>query len=237
MVLVASLTPHFLYFSQQRYSQFHPKHVDLRKRRREEYTNSLIHTQNQTTSLHSRLNSIDLDQTRLPNKRLHIISDTLIIEIYARPRIALSMLDAQLGQDVCGVETGVVAELAGDYLECFSEGFNYRLLFTGNGEVGGAVEMGGDLHLWGFVRWRRGSRVEGEVGTYFASTTASDNVTVLYGAFHYHYCIMETSLYFCNELLCSSSQDQSACFCCRASFEEVVSLAAYLTLLESLTGT
>ena len=58
------------------------------------------------------------------------------------------MLDAELGKDVCGVEAGVVAELAGDDFEGFSEGFNDCLLFAGNGEVGGAVEVGGYFHLW-----------------------------------------------------------------------------------------
>ena len=58
------------------------------------------------------------------------------------------MLDAQLGKDVCGVEAGIVAELAGDYFEGFGEGFDYRLLFAGDGEVGGAVEVRGDFHLW-----------------------------------------------------------------------------------------
>ena len=58
------------------------------------------------------------------------------------------MLDAQLSEDVCGVEAGVVAELAGDYFEGFGEGFYYGLLFAGDGEVGGAVEVRGYFHLW-----------------------------------------------------------------------------------------
>ena len=111
-------------------------------------TNSLIHTQNQTSRLCRRLHGINLHQTRLPNKRLHIISHALIIEIHTRPCIPFSVLDTQLGKDVCGVEAGVVAELAGDYFEGFGEGFDYCLLFAGDGEVGGAVEVCGDFHLW-----------------------------------------------------------------------------------------
>ena len=57
------------------------------------------------------------------------------------------MLDAQLGQYVGGVETGVVAELAGDDLEGFGEGFDDCLLFAWDGEVGVLVEVGGYFHL------------------------------------------------------------------------------------------
>lgn len=148
-------------------------------------TNSLIHTQNQTRRLRRRLHGINLHQTRLPNKRLHIIPHALIIEIHTRPRIPLSVLDAQLGEDVCGVEAGVVAELAGDYFEGFGEGFYYGLLFAGDGEVGGAVEVGGYFHL--------------------ARSASGDDVTVSDGALDYHDCVVETSFYFCDELFGSSS--------------------------------
>ena len=88
-------------------------------------TNSLIHTQNQASRLHGRLHSIHLDQTRLPHKRLHIIPHALIIEVHTSPDVSLAVLDAQLGEDVCGVEAGVIAELAGDDFEGFGEGFDY----------------------------------------------------------------------------------------------------------------
>ena len=123
-------------------------HYNFNKSRENALTNSLIHTQNQTGRLRRRLHRIYLHQTWLPNKRLHIIPYTLIIKVHARPCVPFSVLDTQLGKDVCGVEAGVVAELAGDYFEGFGEGFDYRLLFAGDGEVGGAVEVRGDFHLW-----------------------------------------------------------------------------------------
>lgn len=61
--------------------------------------------------------------------------------------MALAVLDAQLGEDVGGVEAGVVAELAGDDFQGFGEGFDDGLLFSGDGEVGGTVEVGGYFHL------------------------------------------------------------------------------------------
>ena len=104
-------------------------------------TYRLVHTQNQTTRLNSRLHRINLHQTRLPHKRRHIIPHALIIKIDSRPRVPFPVLDAQLGEDVCGVEACVVAELTGDDLEGFGEGFNYGLLFSRDGEVGVAVEV------------------------------------------------------------------------------------------------
>ncbi len=61
--------------------------------------------------------------------------------------LTLAVLDAQLGQDVGGVEAGVVAELAGDDLEGFGERFDDGLLLAGHGEVGVLVEVGGYFHL------------------------------------------------------------------------------------------
>lgn len=56
-----------------------------------------------------------------------------------------------MGEDVGGVEAGVVAELPWDYLEGFGEGFDDGLLFARDGgvEVGVPVEVGGDFHLLG----------------------------------------------------------------------------------------
>lgn len=179
-------------------------------------TNSLIHTQNQTRRLRRRLHGINLHQTRLPNKRLHIISHALIIKIHTRPRIPLSVLDAQLCKDIRGVEAGIIAELAGNNFKGFSEGFDDGLLFAGHGEVGGAVEVGGDFH--------------------FAGSAAGDDVAVADGAFDDHDGVVETSFYFCDELFGASSEDERACLCGGAAFEEIESLAADLALFESFAG-
>lgn len=109
--------------------------------------NRFINTQNQTASLHGGLNSINLNETRFPNKSLHVIPYTFVIEVYAGPDIALAMLDSQAVEDVCRIETGVVAELAGDDFEGFGEGFDNGLLFVGDVLVGVFVEVGGYFHL------------------------------------------------------------------------------------------
>jgi len=69
---------------------------------------------------------------------------------------------------------------------------------------------------------------------YLASTTSCDNIPIPYRPLDNHDGIMKTSLYFRNELLRSSSQDQSTCVSCWASLEKVESLASDLSLLEPL---
>ena len=76
----------------------------------------------------------------------------LEVDPYPDAFSALSVFETEAGEDVGGVEAGVVAELAGDHFEGLGEGLDNGLLFAGNGEVGGAVEVGGNLHLCGVSR-------------------------------------------------------------------------------------
>ena len=69
---------------------------------------------------------------------------------------------------------------------------------------------------------------------YLASSTTSNDALIPDCALDYHDSVMQTSVYFGDELLCSSSQHQSASLGRWAAFEEVVSLAANLPLLETL---
>ncbi len=74
------------------------------------------------------------------------------------------------------------------------------------------------------------------VGSYLASTTSSDDVSIPYCSFYNHNGIMQTSFHLSNELFSASSQNQSAGFCCRTSLEEIESFAPYLSLLEPLAS-
>lgn len=203
-------------------------------------TNRLIHTQYQTSRLHCRLHSIHLHQTRLPHKRLHIIPDALIFKVHSRPHVSLTVLDAQLRKDVGGVEARVVAQLARDDLEGFGEGFDDGLLFAVDGEVGVAVQVGGDFHLAGFgVRMVYGKGGKGvfKVGrNYLAGTASSNYVFISYCSFYDHNGVVETTLHFCDKLLGTSSQYQGASLCCWTSLKEVESFATYLSLVESLAS-
>lgn len=106
-----------------------------------------IDRQDETCSLYCSLDGIDLDQTRFPDKGLKIIPDAFVVEVDAGPDVAFAVLDAQAVEDVGGIEAGVVAQLAGDDLEGFGEGFDDGLLFVRHVFVGVAVQEGGDFHL------------------------------------------------------------------------------------------
>lgn len=93
------------------------------------------------------MNSIDLHQAGFPHKGLEVIADAFVVKVDAGPDVAFAVLDAEAVEDVGGVEAGVVAELAGDDLEGFGEGFNDGLLFVRDVLVGIAVQECGDFHL------------------------------------------------------------------------------------------
>ena len=57
------------------------------------------------------------------------------------------MFDPEAVEDVGSVETGIVAQLAGDDFEGFGEGFDDGLLFVGDVFVGVFMEVGGYFHL------------------------------------------------------------------------------------------
>lgn len=111
------------------------------------HTDGFIHAQNQTACLHGRLDCVDLHQAGLPNKRLHVVSDTFIVEVDPGPRVALAMLHTQLGEDVGGVKPGVITQLSGDDLEGFCERLYNRLLLTRYILIREFMKICGDFHL------------------------------------------------------------------------------------------
>ena len=74
-----------------------PPSQPVTNHKEEWHTDSLIHTQNQTTRLHRRHHRIYLHQTRLPHKGCHIIPHALVVKVHTRPQISLAMFDTQLG--------------------------------------------------------------------------------------------------------------------------------------------
>lgn len=93
------------------------------------------------------MDGIDLDQTRFPDKGLEVIPDAFVVEVDTSPDVAFAVFDTEAVEDVGGVEAGVVAQLAGDDLEGFGEGFDDGLLFVRHVFVGVAVQEGGDFQL------------------------------------------------------------------------------------------
>ena len=154
-----------------------------------------------------------------------------------------------MGEDVGGVEAGVVAELAGDDFEGFGEGFDDGLLFAGDAveEVGGAVQVCGDFHLWcgrelsvtgprksGSMGW--GRRQEGNEKTYLTGPTSSNDIPVLDSSLDNHNRIVQTPLHLGNKLLRSAPEHQRTRLRLRAALEEIEALAADLALFEAQAG-
>ena len=181
------------------------------------------------------MDCIDLNQTRFPDKGFEVVPDAFVLEIDAGPDVAFAMLDAQAVEDVCGIEAGVVAELARDDFEGFGEGFNDGLLFVGNVFVGVAVEVGRYFHLRILLLACLYVYEGDEELIYLASTTTCHDALVSDCSLDNHDGIVQTPLDFRNELLGSSSQYQRTCLSCRAIFEEIEPLAADLPLFEVST--
>lgn len=163
------------------------------------------------------MNGVDLDETGLPHKGGHVVSDTLILEVDTGPQVALSVLNTQSVQDIGSVETSVVAKLSGNDLECLGEGLDDTLLLVRDLAVGVGVKIFADLH--------------------FASTTTSNNALVLNSTLDNHDGIVQTALDFGNELFSTTTEDKGAGLCAGATLEEVESLSTDLALLESFAGT
>jgi hypothetical protein len=180
-------------------------------------TDGLVNAQNQATSFGSGLNGVDLDETGLPHKGGHVVSDTLVLEVDTGPDVTLSVLNTKSVQDVGSVETGVVAKLSGNDLECLGEGLDDTLLLVRDLAVGVGVKVFADFHL--------------------ASTTTSDNALVLDGTLDDHDGIVQTALDFGNELFSTTAENKGAGLCAGAALEEVESLSTDLTLVKSLAGT
>jgi hypothetical protein len=163
------------------------------------------------------LNGVDLDETGLPHKGSHVVSNTLVLEVDTSPDVTLSVLNTESVQDIGSVETGVVAKLSGNDLECLGKGLDDTLLLVRDLAVGEGVKVFANFHL--------------------ASTTTSNNALVLDGTLDDHDGIVQTALDFGNELLSTTTEDKSAGLCAGAALEEVESLSTDLTLVEGLAGT
>jgi len=138
-------------------------------------------------------------------------------EVHTCPDMpVLAVFDAQAVEHVCGVQAGVVAELAGDDFEGFGEGFDDGLLFVGDVAVGELVEVGGHFH--------------------FAGAAAGDDGFVLDAAPDYHYGVVQGALDFGDELLGAAAEDQGAGFGGGAGGKEVVALGADLDFFEKPAG-
>lgn len=118
--------------------------------------NSLVHTQHHARRLGRTLQRIDLDQSRLPHKLLHVVGHSIILDVDSSPPLTASVEHAQLVEHVGSVNAGVVADLTGDDLERFGEGGDDELLLALDG-ARGVAEVLGDLHL---REGRRARRVE-----------------------------------------------------------------------------
>jgi hypothetical protein len=180
-------------------------------------TDGLVNAQNQATGFGSGLNGVNLDETRLPHKGGHVVSDTLVLEIDTSPDVTLSVLNTESVQDIGSVETGVIAKLSGNDLEGLGEGLDDTLLLVRDLAVGVGVEVFADFHL--------------------ASTTTSNNALVLDGTLNDHDGIVQTALDFGDELFSTTTEDKGAGLCAGAALEEVESLSTDLALVKSLAST
>ena len=86
---------------------------------------SLVHRQDERTSLCGGSQRVDLHQRRLPHSSLEVVGNILVEDIDAEPGATLSVLLAQLVEDVCGVEAGIVAQVAGNALKRLSNHQNH----------------------------------------------------------------------------------------------------------------
>jgi len=85
-------------------------------------SDSLVHGNDQTRSLHCATNRVDLDQTGLPDKCFQIVTDAIgSININTDPFLAARVSHTKLVQDVGRVKAGIIADLPGYNLECLCE--------------------------------------------------------------------------------------------------------------------
>jgi hypothetical protein len=159
------------------------------------------------------LNGVDLDETGLPHKGSHVVSDTLVLEIDTSPDVTLSVLNTQSVQDIRGIEPGIVAQLSGNNLESLGKGLDDALLLVGDLAIGVRVEVFADFHL--------------------ASTTAGNDALVLDGTLDNHDGIVQTALNLGNKLFSAATEDKSTRLCAGAALEEVESLSANLALVKA----
>jgi hypothetical protein len=99
-------------------------------------TYRLVNAQNQASRFRRCLQSVDLDQTGLPHKLLHIVRDAFSREIDTRPDVALLVLYPQSVEDICRINTSIIAQLPRDNLQCLCERLDDGLLLVGDILIG-----------------------------------------------------------------------------------------------------
>lgn len=97
-------------------------------KRREELTR-----QDKAGSLSSGGDVVDFHERRLPDEGVVGVGDTLVPDVNSGPGLSLSVLLTELVEDIGGVKTGVVTELAGNDLKGLGKGGDEELLLSGNG--------------------------------------------------------------------------------------------------------
>jgi hypothetical protein len=89
--------------------------------------------QQQTSGLRGSRDSVRFDDSRLPHAGLEVVRNVLVENVHTVPDAVLSVLLAQLVQDVGGVEAGIVAQLPRNHLEGLGHSADDELLLAGDG--------------------------------------------------------------------------------------------------------
>jgi hypothetical protein len=103
------------------------------------HTDCLVNAQDQACRLRCCLQSVDLDQTRLPDEPLHVVRYALCCKVDTSPDVALLVFYAESVENVRRVDTGVIAELPGNDLEGLCKRLDNRLLLMRDVLVGVVV--------------------------------------------------------------------------------------------------
>jgi hypothetical protein len=94
---------------------------------------SLIDTEDQACGLNGTAESVDLDETGLPDEALHVVLHTFRLNVDTSPSIALSVTHPELVQDIGRVEAGVVTDLTRNDFESLGDGTDDELLLAVDG--------------------------------------------------------------------------------------------------------
>lgn len=94
---------------------------------------SLIYTQNQRGSFSGATDRIKLDETWLPDKRVHIVPDTSgPVNIDTVPLFAIAVFVTQLVQDVRRIQARIITYLAWNHLQGLGKCDQDKLLLSGD---------------------------------------------------------------------------------------------------------
>ena len=180
-------------------------------------TDSLVNAQNQTSGLDGRLNGVNLDQARFPDKGGHVIPDAFVVKVHTSPRVALVMFHPEAVQNVRSVKACIVAQLSGDNLQSLGKRLHNGLLLVGHVSVGIPMEVAGQLQ--------------------FCGTTTRNDGCVAQCTLNNHDGVVQTSFDFSNELLCSTAQHKGARLRLGALGKQVVPLPTNLAFLKRAAST